>query len=306
MSGGVEADLVAARFARTYQSVPGSPVAIVIAAYNEEESIGGVVRGLPAEVCGLTAQVIVVVDGSTDATASEAEAAGAFVCDVPRNQGQGAALRLGYRLARARGAAYIATIDADGQYDPADLATVVAPLVDGRADLVSGSRRIGRSHTTDAVRSAGVVVFGALITALTGTRITDPANGLRAMRAEVSDAVELAQPQYQASELLVGAILRGYRVVEVPTVMRDRTAGTTKKGRNLVYGARFARVVLGTWWRDRALRPAPGSSPPSPVLVPGPSGPGGPAAPLPDAAAGPLPPATGSVSPPGPAKITNS
>jgi len=306
VSGGVEADLVAARFARTYQAVPGSPVAIVIAAYNEEESIGAVVRSLPAEVCGLTAQVIVVVDGSTDATASEAEAAGAFVCDVPRNQGQGAALRLGYRLARARGAAYIATIDADGQYDPADLATVVAPLVDGRADLVSGSRRIGRSHTTDPVRSAGVVVFGALITALTGTRITDPANGLRAMRADVSAGVELAQPQYQASELLVGAILRGYRVVEVPTVMRDRTAGTTKKGRNLVYGARFARVVLGTWWRDRILRPAPGSPPPSPAVVPGPSGPGAGAPPLVDSPAGPLPPAAGSESPAGAAKITNS
>jgi hypothetical protein len=109
------------------------------------------------------------------------------------------------------------------------------------------------------VRGAGVVVFGALITALTGARITDPANGLRAMRAEVAAAVELAQPQYQASELLVGAIMRGFRVVEVPTVMRERSAGKTKKGRNLAYGARFARVVIGTWWRDRHLRPPSGS-----------------------------------------------
>jgi glycosyltransferase involved in cell wall biosynthesis len=202
-------------------------------------------------VLGLGTETIVVVDGSTDDTAVAARRAGVMVCDVPVNRGQGAALRLGYRLARQRGARYIATLDADGQYDPAELATVVAPLLDGRADLVTGSRRLGASHTTDRARAAGVVVFGALITVLTRTRITDPANGLRAMRADVTATVTLRQPQYQASELLVGAILQGYRVVEVPVTMHVRSAGTTKKGGNLLYGLRFCRVVVGTWWRDR-------------------------------------------------------
>jgi hypothetical protein len=209
------------------------------------------VAAIPGTVCGLETEVIVVVDGSTDRTAAVAREAGALVCDVPVNRGQGAALRLGYRLARERGAIFIATLDADGQYDPAELPRVVAPLVDGTADLVTGSRRLGRSHTTDRARGAGVVVFGALITLLTGTRITDPANGLRAMSATVTEVVPLHQPQYQASELLVGAILHGFRVIEVPTTMHQRSAGTTKKGRNLAYGARFAGVVLTTWWRER-------------------------------------------------------
>jgi glycosyl transferase family 2 len=230
----------------------GADLAVVIAAYNEEDGVGDVVRAVPAVVCGLGTEVIVVVDGATDGTAAAAESAGALVCDVPVNRGQGAALRLGYRLARERGASYVATLDADGQYDPAELPLVVAPLVAGTADFVTGSRRLGRSFSVGRVRAIGVVVFGALITALTGTRVTDPANGLRAMRSSVTGAVELTQPQYQASELLVGAIMRGFRVAEVPTTMRMRSAGATKKGGNLRYGWRFSKVVVGTWWRERS------------------------------------------------------
>jgi glycosyltransferase involved in cell wall biosynthesis len=171
------------------------------------------------------------------------------------NRGQGAALRLGYRLARKHGADYIATLDADGQYDPADLALVVAPLVAGTADFVSGSRRLGAAGTTDRVRALGVVVYGAVISRLTGQRVTDPANGLRAMRADLTGAVELRQPQYQATELLIGAVLRGFRVAEVPVTMYARTEGTTKKGGNLAYGWRVGRVIVSTWWRERRPRP---------------------------------------------------
>src|SRR5205807_9270034 len=117
----------------------------------------------------------VVVDGSSDATAERAAQGGALVCDVPVNRGQGAALRLGYWLARARGAQVIATIDADGQYEPAELARVIEPILAGRADFVSGSRRLGTELTTDPVRHLGVLVFGALISLMVRHRITDPA-----------------------------------------------------------------------------------------------------------------------------------
>jgi hypothetical protein len=84
-------------------------------------------------------------------------------------------------------------------------------------------------------------------------RITDPANGLRAMRAEVAASLDLVQPQYQSSELLIRTIANGYRVREVPVTMYQRTAGTSKKGGNFVYGYRFTRVVLTTWWQVRPL-----------------------------------------------------
>jgi hypothetical protein len=85
-------------------------------------------------------------------------------------------------------------------------------------------------------------------------RITDPACGLRAMRAELTGVVKLEQPQYQASELMISAALHGFRLAEVPSTMRDRAshATSTKKGGNLGYGARFARAAVHTWWRDRS------------------------------------------------------
>ena len=194
-----------------------------------------------------------VVDGARDRTAARAAAAGALVCDVPVNRGQGAVLRLGYWLARARGAKLIATIDADGQYEPLELEQVVAPILAGKADFVSGSRRLGSELTTDRVRHLGVLLFGALISLLVRHRVTDPACGIRAMRSELTAAVTLEQPQYQASELMISAALNGFRLAEVPTTMRDRGAHATgtKKGGNLGYGVRFARAALHTWKRDR-------------------------------------------------------
>ena len=248
----VERDAAEAFLGR-YQAGAGAPLAIVIPAYNEEPTVADVISTIPAEAAGLRTEVIVVVDGARDATAERAAEAGALVCDVPVNRGQGAALRLGYWLARARGADVIVTIDADGQYEPDEIGRVVTPILSGEADFVSGSRRLGSELTTDATRHAGVIVFGALISVLVRHRITDPACGLRAMRSEVTAAVRLEQPQYQASELMISAALHGYRLAEVPTTMRDRGrhATGTKKGGNFGYGVRFARAAIHTWWRDR-------------------------------------------------------
>ncbi|MGI9184906.1 MAG: glycosyltransferase family 2 protein [Solirubrobacteraceae bacterium] len=240
-------------FLAAHPAGAGAPLAVVIPAYNEEPTVADVIAGIPSEAAGLRSETIVVADGAQDATVDRAREAGALVCDVPVNRGQGAALRLGYWLARARGAQVIVTIDADGQYEAKEIAGVIEPILSGRADFVSGSRRLGSELTTDTTRHAGVIVFGALISLLVRHRITDPACGLRAMRSEVTAAVVLEQPQYQASELMISAALHGYRLAEVPTTMRDRGqhATKTKKGGNFGYGVRFARAAVHTWWRDR-------------------------------------------------------
>ncbi len=230
------------------------PLAIVIAAYNEEGAVGPVVESLPGAVSGLPAATIVVSDGGVDGTVNEADAAGALVCDVPVNRGQGAALRLGYRLARQGGAKFIVTTDADGQYNPAEIERLLEPVLSGQADFVTGSRRLGSEETKDPVRRLGVRVFALAISVLTGQRITDATFGLRAMRAEVTGEVLLEQPQYQAAELLIGVITRGYRVAERPATIHRRKVGKSKKGNNILYGLRFAGVIGGTWWRERQRR----------------------------------------------------
>jgi glycosyltransferase involved in cell wall biosynthesis len=234
------------------------PVAIVIAAFNEAGVIGRVIEALPATICGLKTAVVVVSDGSKDKTAEEARTQGALVCDVPVNRGQGAALRLGYRLAREGGAGYIVTTDADGQYNPAEMERVLAPVVAGKADFVTGSRKLGSQETNDLVRRLGTWVFAVTISVLTRQRITDSSFGLRAMRAEVTGAVRLEQPQYQSSELLIAVLAHGFRVVEVPATIHKRKVGESKRGHNAVYGLKFASVVVGTWWRERQRR-VPGS-----------------------------------------------
>jgi hypothetical protein len=245
-----------AAFADAYGDVALAPVVIVIAAYNEGAVLPRVLAGMPSTLRGLRTDVVVVNDGSTDDTAAAAATRdGIYVATCPVNRGQGAAMRLGYRLARDHGARFIITTDADGQYDTADMPAVLAPLLDGSADFVTGSRRLGRHHSDNRFRRAGVYVFAWIISALIGRKVTDTSFGLRAMRADLTAAVTLNQPQYQSAELLIGAHSHGYRIAEVPATMHLRGAGTTKKGRNLVYGMRYARVVFGTWWREGC--PAP-------------------------------------------------
>ncbi len=243
-----------ADYAERYGEHRFAPVVVLIAAYNEADAIGGVLDGMPASACGMDVNTLVVVDGASDATGEVALRHGAHTCIAPTNRGQGAALRLGYRLAAERGARYIVTTDADGQYDIAELPTLLQPIVDGDADFVSGSRTLGTSENPELLRRAGTHVFAWIVSALTGQRITDTSFGFRAMAAEVPNSVRLEQPQYQSSELLVGLLARGYRAAEKPMTMRERTAGVSKKGNNLFYGYRYARVVLGTWLRERRTR----------------------------------------------------
>jgi glycosyltransferase involved in cell wall biosynthesis len=267
-------DAAVAAFTDTYGERAASlpPVAIVIAAYNEEGAIGPVIEALPEQVCGLATAAVIVADGCADGTVKEATTAGAMVADVPVNRGQGAALRLGYRLAREGGAAYIITTDADGQYNPAEMERVLGPVVAGEADFVTGSRQLGSQETKDFIRRAGSRFFALSLSLLTGQRISDTTFGLRAMRAEVTGAVRLEQPQYQASELLIGVITHGYKVAEVPATIHRRRVGESKKGQNFLYGLhlpgvnnffygmRFARVIYGTWWRERQRSRSSGRS----------------------------------------------
>ena len=230
-----------------------APLVVVIAAYNEAAGIGPVLANMPRTCAGLPVDELVVVDGAEDNTAEIAAAAGAYVCVAPRNRGQGAALRLGYHLAEQGGAEYVATTDADGQYDNDELDVLLKPILDGQADFVTGSRRLGEEDADSRLRWLGVRVFATLASVLTRRQLTDTSFGFRAMRARLASSVTLREPQYQSSELLLGVLASGARVVELPMTMRRRGDGTSKKGPGLVYGANYARVMTTTWFREFVL-----------------------------------------------------
>jgi glycosyltransferase involved in cell wall biosynthesis len=238
------------RFRECYPDVQFAPVVVIVPAYNEEDCIGAVLPDVPREAYGLEMDTLVIDDGSADHTSDVALAHGVYVARLGQNSGQGTALRVGYRLAREHGARFIVTLDADGQWDPAEIVPLLEPLVRGEADYVLGSRILGRAETDDSVRRAGVHVFARFLRLVTRLPITDTSSGVRAMRAEVTATVRQEEPQYQASELLIGAIYQGYRIAERPVVMRKRVAGHSKKGHNILYGLRYGRVVLRTLWRE--------------------------------------------------------
>ncbi len=233
--------------------VTPSPYLIVIPAFNESDSLPYVASRLPKEILGIAPAVVVIDDGSSDDTAAVAKDLGLKVVRSPMNRGQGASLRVGYLAAIKFGYCAVGIVDADGQWDPSDLEAVMAPVIQGRAEIVQGSRSLGETHVGDAVRDLGVKFFAHLISWATHTRLTDTSSGIRAMSVALLEKVRLEQAQYQSSELLISAIFAGGRLLEVPVVMSPRFAGTSKKGHNAKYALAYSKVVLGTFLREVRL-----------------------------------------------------
>ena len=244
-------------FDQRYPDLKLSPSVGLICAYEEEDNIGAVLASMPAEACGLALTTLVVVDGGSDDTEQVSLDAGAITFVLTENLGHGYALRVGYALCIELGTQYVVTLDADGQNDPAEIPVMLQPLIDDQADFVVASRVLGRDTTSDSVRKAGVRVFSWIMSAMGRTKLTDTSNGYRALRVSMLEdvAYRLVQPQYQTAELLIIAMQRGWRVTERPTVWRPRASGTTKKGKNWLFGFRYGRVVFGTWWKVRKEPP---------------------------------------------------
>jgi hypothetical protein len=246
------ADRIAARkfseeFGADRNPAGSRKLAVVIPALNEEGSLPDVLASIPRSVHGLTVECIVVSDGSTDATEDAARLHGALVVRRDLRRGQGAAVALGYRIGLVRGAAVVATLDADGQYDPLELPHLVKPILDGEADVVHGSRILGEYESPIKGRSQGVKLFAWLTSRLARSPITDPASGFRAFSPEALKVLEFRENQFHASEVTIAAAKRDLRVREVPCTFRERAVGTTKKPAFLKYGYGYTRSLLRTW-----------------------------------------------------------
>jgi glycosyltransferase involved in cell wall biosynthesis len=241
------------KFDADYPDLKLAPVVGLICAFEEEQNIGAVLAAMPTSVHGLDVSTLVIVDGGSDHTDQVSLDSGAITFVLTENLGHGYALRVGYALCVELGAQYVVTLDADGQNDPGEIPVMLQPLIDDEADFVVASRRLGQDTTTDRFRKAGVRVFSSIMSAMGGTKLTDTSNGYRALRVTMLDDVthRLTQSQYQTAELLIVCMKRGWRVTERPTVWLPRASGTTKKGKNYLFGFRYGRVVLTTWWRER-------------------------------------------------------
>lgn len=200
----------------------------VIPAYNEDQKVGEVVKALSSYVN----EIIVIDDGSTDETANVARAAGAVVYRLAINRGQGAALRAGFKKALERAADIVITFDADGQFDPADVPKLVAPIIKMEADAVLGSRMIGASNMPVFKK---LLLRGAifLTNGISGLKLTDTHNGLRAFSRSALEKLNLSQDRMaHASEIIDQIAEHQIKYVEVPVTLRY-TEYSLKKGQNI-------------------------------------------------------------------------
>jgi polyprenyl-phospho-N-acetylgalactosaminyl synthase len=209
---------------------------VVIPAFNEGAAIGSVIAGLRA----YASNIVVVDDGSIDGTAGAAHEAGAIVLRHVINRGQGAALQTGIEYALRRGASAIVTFDSDGQHSPADVPTLVAPLRDGRADIVLGSRFLGSTESMPRLRRI-VLHLAVLFTRMvSGLRVTDAHNGLRAFSRGAASMVHIQLDRMaHASELMDQIRRSGLVYTEVPVHVRY-TEYSRQKGQRGVHAVRIA------------------------------------------------------------------
>ena len=205
-------------------------VFVVVPALNEET----VIRVSLQPLIDLEYSVVVVDDGSTDATWSIVQKLPIYSLRHEINLGQGAALQTGMKFAAARGAQYIVHFDADGQHSAQDIAALLEPLQDGVADVALGSRFLRGADSTAVppvrrlLLRAGVWVNAML----TGVRLTDAHNGLRAFTRAAAERIDLRENRFaHASEILSQIQRQRLRYVERPTTIAY-TAYSTAKGQS--------------------------------------------------------------------------
>ncbi|GAB4239077.1 MAG: glycosyltransferase family 2 protein [Deltaproteobacteria bacterium] len=203
---------------------PSPRILVVIPAYREERSIGGLVRSLRERY---PYDVLVVNDGSEDATSESARKAGAIVLDLPCNLGIGGAVQTGFLYARDKGYDAVVRVDGDGQHEIGDIPKVLEPVLDGRSDAAIGSRFLGGTGYRGSIpRIFGIQHFRGLVNLFTGYRVTDPTSGFFAINRKL---IEFYSDHYPSDYPEVDSYILmhrlGARSLEVPVRMYDRAQG---------------------------------------------------------------------------------
>jgi glycosyltransferase involved in cell wall biosynthesis len=189
-------------------------IAVLIPAYDAAQSLRGVIEG----ITGYGLAIVVVDDGSKDATAEIARTTGARVLRHPRNRGKGAALRTGFCFLLNEGYKAVITIDADGQHDPSFIPHFIRAYEEKRGALIIGSRA-REFNAMSWLRRFWNRLGASAVSNMTGTPLTDTQSGYRLIAAEVLQGMPLRAAGYEMElELLIKACKRGHAVVEIPVI----------------------------------------------------------------------------------------
>lgn len=189
-------------------------IVCVIPAWNEEKNIAKVV----ISVRPFVDEVVVIDDCSQDNTSDLAKIAGATVFRHPLNRGQGAALQTGNDYALENGADIIVHFDADDQFLAAEIKDMIAPIIEGRADIVFGSRFLGKKANFPLVKKYLIMPLGKIFTrVILGIKLSDPQNGFRALSRTAAEKIRISNREMaHNSEIQIKAFKEKLRIAEVP------------------------------------------------------------------------------------------
>ncbi len=221
-------------------------LSIIVPVFNEARTVRAVLDRLLTIDLPVPREILVVDDGSTDGTGdvldkASAEGLGVIVIRMPQNGGKGSAIRAG--LARATGT-IVAIQDADLELDPAQLATLVQPIVSGQVSVVYGSRFLDGTARAPRMTLAGNRMLTAATNVLYGSAITDMETCYKIMRAEIAHSLKLTASRFDIEPQITARLLRGgHRIHELPVrfAPRSRAEGKKIKWRD---GVRALQVLL--------------------------------------------------------------
>ena len=228
-------------------------VLVMVPAYNEEKTVGEIVKTTLALYPGF--KVVVVDDGSEDTTAQKARDAGADVVSLPFHCGGSIAIQTGYLIADRHGYDYTVKIDADGQHRPEDISNLLDPLVNDGADMTMGSRYLKvNSEDCSLVKESGRIFSSTLVSLLRRMEITDVTSG---MRGWTRKAIETLLPMYMERRYIEDSVFwvvetflaskNGLRMQEVPIEVLPRRYGKSKSyslSKMLIYPLRLVITLL--------------------------------------------------------------
>jgi glycosyltransferase involved in cell wall biosynthesis len=239
----------------------------VIPAYNEAATVASVVRAVRTKAPWC--DVVVVNDGSRDATTAEARKAGADVLEMPFNLGIGGAVQGGFLYAKENGYRWMVQVDGDGQHEPAEIAALQAAMeADPSLDVVCGSRFLVPGHYLPPIsRRTGIHIFAFLLSRIVRQPITDPTSGFRLYNRR---AIELFSADYPHDYPEVEAVLLLYnhrlRMSEVAVRMFERGGGRSSisSGKSAYYMVKVLLALFVGLLRRRAV-PGPREGTPVPA-----------------------------------------
>jgi glycosyltransferase involved in cell wall biosynthesis len=222
---------------------------VLIPAFNEEKSIGAVIKAIPREIAGVgRVEVLVLDDGSIDRTPEEARKAGADkIVSHGWNMGLGRAFQDGVWGALKMKAGIIVNIDADGQFNPKDIPRLIEPLLEGKADVAICTRFGQRAFEPKMpwVKKLGNRLFTSLVNALTKSRFTDTQCGFRAYSKEAALRMNLFGKFTYTQEVLMDLMQKGMRIVEVPCRVVGERKGKSRVVKHWYsYGMKALIIII--------------------------------------------------------------